>query len=587
MKKVLTFLVIMIFLVTTVSLFTPSVLADAQGNGPSESEEDYVYIYNDPVGEEEPLIHKLIYSGDPLSNVKTMDGITYSKETNTLTLNNANYPTCKIEINQMGKDFTIQVIGTNSFLSIGVWADGYCGSLIITGTGTLKINEGKDRFLSDPIFISADYSESVFNVASTVNLSISVADETKTSVYFEDTLVGENGFVLPNANKNKLTTVIYNPSLTRLAKRLDFVRLWYCTPKDGTDYSQTDAYAVDLENRNKVYRLVNDETLERYIAVPLVDSDQSAADIDDFDVNEDVYSDILVNVDNYNNVWDIYRYIGEENMYKGQEFSMVIGLNDEDELVYFTYKFANSNTYGSVLIPVEDLSGFKNTDSFLERTTEEEPIYTYSYYGSYPSSSAPDTFTGLKKEADGKYYYYKNGTKMKATLLVKHSDNKWYYVKNGVVTKATLLFKHTDGKYYYIKNGVKTNATLLFKHTDGKWYYVKNGVVTKATLLFKHTDGKFYYIKNGIKTNSTLLFKHTDGKYYYIKNGVKTNATLLFKHTDGKYYYVKNGVVTKSTLIYLFNGKKRYVKSGVWQSGFSGKVKISGKTYTIKKGNVV
>ena len=213
--------------------------------------------------------------------------------------------------------------------------------------------------------------------------------------------------------------------------------------------------------------------------------------------------------------------------------------------------------------------------------------------GSYYELNKDTTFkylwkenTYLKKESDGKYYYIKKGVKTIATLLFKHTDGKWYYVKDGVVTKSTLLFKHTDGKYYYIKNGVKTNATLLFKHTDGKYYYIKNGVVTKSTLLFKHTDSKWYYIKNGVVTKSTLLFKHTDGKWYYIKNGVMTKSTLLFKHTDGKYYYIKNGVMTKTTLIYKYNGKGRYIKNGVWQSSFSGKVKIGGKTYTIKKGNV-
>ncbi|MBP5303289.1 MAG: hypothetical protein J6Z00_00120, partial [Clostridia bacterium] len=93
--------------------------------------------------------------------------------------------------------------------------------------------------------------------------------------------------------------------------------------------------------------------------------------------------------------------------------------------------------------------------------------------------------------------------------------------------------------------------------------------------------------KNGVVTKATLLFKHTDKKYYYVKNGVVTKATLLFKHTDKKWYYVKNGVMTKATLIYKFNGAKRYIKAGIWQSGFTGKVKISGKTYNIKKGNVV
>ncbi|MBP5304019.1 MAG: N-acetylmuramoyl-L-alanine amidase [Clostridia bacterium] len=178
----------------------------------------------------------------------------------------------------------------------------------------------------------------------------------------------------------------------------------------------------------------------------------------------------------------------------------------------------------------------------------------------------------------------------KTTKTTKPTTTTTTKVTTTTHPSGNYLLEKEDGKLYYYIDGEHVLDTLLFKHTDGKWYYVKDGVVDwDATLLVKHTDKKWYYVCNGVIDNSaTLLFKHTDGKWYYVNKGVvDKSATILFKHTDGKWYYVNKGVVDKTaTLIFTFNGKDRYIKNGVWQSGFTGDAVVDGKTYSITNGNV-
>lgn len=78
----------------------------------------------------------------------SLEGVNYNKETNTLTL--TNYQGDYLRIGNMGKDFKIEIVGTNSFNNMGGAASGDYGefngftyifdSIIFTGNGTLNIN---------------------------------------------------------------------------------------------------------------------------------------------------------------------------------------------------------------------------------------------------------------------------------------------------------------------------------------------------------------------------------------------------------------------------------------------------------------
>ncbi|MBP5303370.1 MAG: hypothetical protein J6Z00_00530 [Clostridia bacterium] len=539
MKRVLVVLFSLAMMISMMSIVSLSASA-ASTKGPSGSGDDYVYYYD---GESTSGTLYNGYGGNntPLSNVS------YNKSTNTLTFNNANYPNIAWEINEMGTDFSINLIGKNSFKKIVIWGFGYGGSLRIKGTGSLELNKTK-TVNSDALSLEAEDSPSTLVVDPTVTLSVFVGEPDGTSVTVYDTQTQKN-MTLPAAKKDNIETKSKKKIATKKSGILyNSCGLYSCTPKSGSGFDASKTYYADYEDT--IYVMTKDTKLNKTIAVALK-SNGKPADSSKFDITNNMVSvPTIVAYD----TWEFgrYKYTGSNSSYTGSEYY----LEQVGEYSFDVYRYTDSSTCGTVLVYVSALSEKDVTPIY-----SNSYIYSTGYVGDYKQVGKY-----LKKASDGKYYYVNasNGQTIKSTLLVKHTDDKWYYVKNGVVTKST----------------------LLFKHTDGKWYYVKNGVVTKSTLLFKHTDGKYYYVKSGVVTKSTLLFKHTDGKYYYVKSGVVTKSTLLFKHTDGKWYYVKNGVVTKSTLIYKFNGAKRYIKAGVWQSGFSGKVKINGKTYTVKKGNV-
>ena len=539
MKRVLVVLFSLAMMISMMSIVSLSASA-ASTTGPSNTGNAYVYYY-DGNSTSGYLYNAWAERTTALSNVS------YNKSTNTLTFSNANYPNIAWEINEMGTDFKINVVGKNSFKKLYVYGFGYGGSLRIKGTGTLEINKNKTE-VSGGIVLYAEDSPSVLTVEPSVTLSIAFEEPDATSVAVIDSQTQKN-MILPNAKKDNIDS----DSQRQVAKKdasilYDACGMYTCTPKSGSGFDASKTYYADYDNT--IYVMTKDTKLNKTIAVALK-SNGKPADSSKFNIT-DTYKTVPAIISYGSYKFKRYKYTGSNSSYTGSEYYLEQTAEDS----YDVYRYTDSSTSGSVLVYVSALS-----------VNDVTPIYTNSYLYS-------TTYTGDYKQV-GKY-------------LKKASDGKYYYVNasNGQTIKSTLLVKHTDDKWYYVKNGVVTKSTLLFKHTDGKWYYVKNGVVTKSTLLFKHTDGKYYYVKNGVVTKSTLLFKHTDGKYYYIKSGVVTKSTLLFKHTDGKWYYVKNGVVTKSTLIYKFNGAKRYIKAGVWQSGFSGKVKINGKTYTVKKGNV-
>lgn len=102
-------------------------------------------------------------------NEKTeaVNGLSYDKKSNTLTIKNF---TGKIlSINEMGDDFVIKVEGTNNLSKLWVWGYGYCGSVKLTGTGTLNIKND-----SGPgIELSAENSKSQLYIDKNVKINIS------------------------------------------------------------------------------------------------------------------------------------------------------------------------------------------------------------------------------------------------------------------------------------------------------------------------------------------------------------------------------------------------------------------------------
>ena len=116
-----------------VSFAVPQVKA---ANGPCDTG-DWAYAYiNVRNGEES----NLLFSSEGTNSI---DGMSYDRESNTLTLNNYKSSTTVIVTNMMGDDFKINLVGDNEIGSIGSYGDAWGGSINICGNGSLVINADK------------------------------------------------------------------------------------------------------------------------------------------------------------------------------------------------------------------------------------------------------------------------------------------------------------------------------------------------------------------------------------------------------------------------------------------------------------
>lgn len=175
-----------------VSFAAPQVKA---ANGPCDTG-DWAYAYiNVRNGEESTLLFSL-------KGTNSIDGMSYDRETNTLTLNNYKNKTAGIATNMMGDDFKINLIGDNEIGSIGSYGDAWGGSINISGNGSLVINADKSDDYGIAFF--AEGTNSVLSVADTCNVTI--YSGSKAVVYTSDNLtnkpIKDNGTLKENVTYN-------------------------------------------------------------------------------------------------------------------------------------------------------------------------------------------------------------------------------------------------------------------------------------------------------------------------------------------------------------------------------------------------
>ena len=175
-----------------VSFAVPQVKA---ANGPCDTG-DWAYAYiNVRNGEES----NLLFSSEGTNSI---DGMSYDRESNTLTLNNYKSSTTVIVTNMMGDDFKINLVGDNEIGSIGSYGDAWGGSINISGNGSLVINADKSDDYGIAFF--AEGTNSVLSVADTCNVTI--YSGSKAVVYTSDNFtnkpIKDNGTLKENVTYN-------------------------------------------------------------------------------------------------------------------------------------------------------------------------------------------------------------------------------------------------------------------------------------------------------------------------------------------------------------------------------------------------
>ncbi|MCD7737347.1 MAG: hypothetical protein LUI07_10390 [Lachnospiraceae bacterium] len=150
-------------------------------------------------------------------------------------------------------------------------------------------------------------------------------------------------------------------------------------------------------------------------------------------------------------------------------------------------------------------------------------------------AAAATTKNGLKKE-NGKYYYYKNGTKVKNTLKsVTVSDGTkaiYYFGSNGAAIVNTLKTIKVDGvscRYYFGSNGkAYKNKWKTITSSAGKsyrYYFASNG--RAITDKVKTINGYKY----GFDSNSRMVtgVQVFNDKFYFFNSSGKMNSTKTTK----------------------------------------------------------
>ena len=104
------------------------------------------------------------------NQVTTMPNAWYDIDTNTLTLDN--FAGEVLEVNLMGNGFTINLIGENHLDELSVWGASYGGSVTLTGTGSLTINENNGAPDNIGILLHGENSASCVMIDQDVTLDV-------------------------------------------------------------------------------------------------------------------------------------------------------------------------------------------------------------------------------------------------------------------------------------------------------------------------------------------------------------------------------------------------------------------------------
>ena len=156
-------------------------------NGPWD-EGDWAYAYI-AVGNSETKDNIFSSQGS-----NAIDGVSYDKASNTLTLNQYKNADNYIATNMMGDDFKIRLIGENEISSIVAYGDAWGGSVTICGDGSLTVNPKKQEDYGVRLY--AEGTASVLSVENTCNVTIYAGQAGKvlyTTGNLTDKVIKDNG----------------------------------------------------------------------------------------------------------------------------------------------------------------------------------------------------------------------------------------------------------------------------------------------------------------------------------------------------------------------------------------------------------
>lgn len=232
---------IILLLAMMLTLVMPMKVKAASTKGPS-SGACYIQVIKSEDEVTSIFFPELVRNG---GKVEKVSGLSYDKKTNTLTIKNMNKPKWSLDINEMGSDFKLKVVGKNHLAGIRVWGFGYAGCMEMTGSGTLTLNKSQTREYA--ITMMAEQSPAVLKVGKKVKLTAYTGKETKESIAIFDSTVKDtkksiifsNGASTKKVKKEKFE-VYKSKDVAYLMNTNGFTSSWNLTmtllTKDGEEY---------------------------------------------------------------------------------------------------------------------------------------------------------------------------------------------------------------------------------------------------------------------------------------------------------------------------------------------------------------
>ena len=596
MKKIILLAISIILILGIVALVMPTKVLGTN-NGPSD-----VACY---VRFENTSVTRYVYVNKKTNNT-IQPGATYDKSTNTLTLNNLQDKSLTLEVNEMGEDFKINLVGTNYLRSIFAWGFGYGGSVNIIGNGRLDLYAND---LEEAITVEAEASVAAVSIAkeSTVNL---YAKNRVIAIYKTTWLNPTKEINLPNTfpvvdsstgftetNSVKLP----NGQIVKIEEDTHFEPVYKnITAFKPNVYGYTTEY-TSLTNTNAPTNLYGGKH----------------------------YASVTTGGKKYEDVWKIWGFckIGETYYAASGEWGDYYLVENKDlaaqgwtnngstfETLYYNgpesvevRKDSNGNQYGvqentryidgeeiheffvfdigqaydinnkavSILTKNETVDGSK-----LERMKEYENVYVDYWLNLKELKIAPVADTKDLKNANVTLPYTSvkyTGKEIKPTVTVEY--------------KGVTLKKDTDYTVTYSNNKKEGEATVTvkgignYKGTNNQTFAIlpkKGKDISKLKLTLSTKDETYTgsKIKKSItlKNKNTILRLNTDYTVSYKNNKNLGKATITIK---GKGNY--KGTITKKFKIVAKDLSKLKIKVSTSDEIYSGKNKT--KKITIKNGS--
>ncbi len=182
-------LAIFLAAVMLLGLVPMSAFAAKANNGPATDAFAFISVFYADEGEPDAGPYKQVMITKSTQDVQIVNGVSYNKASNTLTLNNYKNKKAGISVNMMGDDFTINVVGECEIAMIWAWGDGWGGSVTVTGTGTLTVNEL--GACTAAVVLNAEHTASTFTVDSGVTVTL----------YGEEGVFASEGNLIDDASK--------------------------------------------------------------------------------------------------------------------------------------------------------------------------------------------------------------------------------------------------------------------------------------------------------------------------------------------------------------------------------------------------